>query len=318
MHTFIRLVSFSFVLLLCACAKGPDDTAQLATQGLLSGEISPGGDMAVVGSIHHGGSLWNLTNKERLFDWNHKSGGFSSLRAAAISGNGKVAVTSEEDAFVVWDTVTGESKNFWQASDRVLSVKLNWKGDKALIGTSKGEASYFDLVTGAALQTFNHSAEIRDVDMDKEGTIGLTASDDKTASIWDLKSGENIRTITLTNHIKTAALSPSGKLAFITSQREDAVILDVDTGEKVFSLTNRYTNYTTATFSENEEYLSAGTFQGEVKRWSIKGGAEVAKWQAKPRQAYGGANSKSIISIVDAGNSLLVLTSDGQYQSFAL
>lgn len=318
MLPFRRLVIFGLFLVISACAKGPEQTLQLATQGLLSGDISPDAKLAVIGSIHHGGSLWDLSRQERIFDWNHKPGGYSSLRAAAISGDGKVAVTTEEDALVVWDTATGEAKQFWQASDRILAIKLSWNGQKALIGTRKGEANYFDLQRGAAIHTFNHTAEIRDVDMDKEGKIGITASDDKTAVIWNLETGEAITSMTLTNHIKTAALSNSGKLAFITSQREDAKVIDIESGKTLFSLANRYTNYTAVTFSEDEQQLMAGTFQGEVKRWNIKTAEEVAKWQSKPRQAYGGANSKSVIAITDLGNKVAVLTSDGQYQVFGL
>lgn len=317
----LKPLRFSIVcltFLLAACAQGPDRTIQLATQGLLSGDISPDGDLAVAGSVHHGGSLWDVKKGERMFDWNHKSGAFSSLRSAAISGDGKTAVTTEEDTLVVWDTTSGKSKNFWQASDRILSIKLNWKGDRALIGTSKGEASYFDLVRGGAIHTFMHTAEIRAVDIDKNGLIGMTASDDKTAKIWDLKTGENIRTITLTNHIKTIALSPSGKLAFTTAQREDAIVWDVASGQEKFNLKNRYTNYTTAVFSDNEQFLTAGTFQGEVKRWQISSGAEVAKWKAKPRQAYGGSSSKSVISLVETNGMLLILSSDGLFQQFKL
>lgn len=313
-----RFLLASLIVLLTACAPGPDNTIQLAAQGLLSGELSAEGDLAVTGSVRHGGSLWDIQKGERLYDWNHKPGEYSLLRTSAISGDGKTAVTTEEDTLVVWDTTTGKSKNFWQSSDRILAIKLNWKGDKALIGTAKGEANYFDLVRGGAIYTFNHSAEIRAVDLDKDAKVGITASDDKTAKIWDLTNGENIRTITLTNHIKTVALSPSGTLAFTTAQREDAVVWDIESGAEKFNLTNRYTNYTTAEFSADEQYLTAGTFQGEVKRWKISSGEEVAKWKAKPRKEYGSAASKAIIDIVEINKQILVLTSDGLFQSFKL
>lgn len=303
-------------LLLSACSNGPETSVQLATQGLLSGALSENGEMAVIGSIHHGGSLWDLPNKERIYSWNHTKDIPSSIRAVSISGNGKLAVTCVEDAMVLWSTQSGQAKQFWQAPDRILSIKLNWNGSRALMGLRSGQAIFFDMDRGMSIFTFNHQAEVRMVDLSEDGSIGLTGSDDKSAKVLDLEKGEEIRSLTLNNHIKTISLSPSGALAFTTSQREDAMIWDAQTGDVKFRLANRYTNYTTSTFTKDELFLTAGTFQGEIKRWRIATGKETNAWQAKPRQAYGGANSKAIVDIIDLNTKIVALTSDGQMQSY--
>jgi WD40 repeat protein len=316
-----RLKSFLFLAtscLLLACAQGPETQLQVATQGLLSGDISPNGELAVIGSIHHGGSLWDLKNDERLYAWNHAQGSLSSIRATSISGNGKFAVTTVENSMVLWDTVSGKSIQFWEAPDRILSITLNWDGNKALMGLRDGRVSYFDMKRGQAIHNFKHQAEVRITDLSKDGSIGLTGSDDKTARIWDLKQGVEIFAMTLTNQIKNAALSPSGALAFTTAQREDSLVWETKTGKTRYKLANRYTNYTASVFSENEQFLSAGTFQGEVKRWHIATGEETNAWQATPRKAYGGAASKAILSIVEVSGKIAVLTSDGMLQTFKL
>ena len=59
-----RLALFSCCLLLLACSKGPDSQFSLAKQGLLSGSISSNAQFAAIGSVHHGGSLWDLKNNE--------------------------------------------------------------------------------------------------------------------------------------------------------------------------------------------------------------------------------------------------------------
>lgn len=315
--SLIKIITLiAITLSLSACSKGPEDTIQLATQGLLSGALSEDGNQAAIGSIHHGGSLWDLHNKERLYAWNHAKGSLSSIRAASISGNGKLAVTCVEDTMVLWDTQSGKAMQFWQAPDRILAIKLNAKGDRALAGLRNGKVIFFDMNRGTSIFNFDHQAEVRMVDLNYDGSTGISGSDDKTAKVLDLVKGKEVRSLTLNNHIKTVALSPSGSLAFTSSQREDTEIWETLTGKVVFKFANRYTNYTSAAFTEDEQYLSAGTFQGKISRWQIATGKETQTWQAKPRQAYGGANSKAILDIIDLSSEIVALTSDGQMQRF--
>lgn len=308
--------SMLICLVLSACAEGPSNTKQLANKGLLSGELSPTGEQAVIGSIHHGGSFWDLKKKERLYDWNHQSGQYSSLRASAISGDGKRALTCEEKNLVVWDTTNGKSLNFWQAADRIESVSMNEDGRRALLGLRDGTVTYFDLDRGVAIHSFSHSAPVRATDINSDGSVGISAGDDNIAKIWDLRRGKEQFSLTLNNQIKTVAISDSGKLAFTTAQREDALVWDTKTGKAKFKLKNRYVNYTSADFSDDEKYITLGSFQGVITKYKIKGGAEVKSWQAKPRQAYGGANSKAILDVIDQKSKVVALTTDGMFETF--
>tara|TARA_R110001592_G_scaffold177076_2_gene417342 strand:+ start:156169 stop:157134 length:966 start_codon:yes stop_codon:yes gene_type:complete len=310
---FIYLFIYLFLI---GCSEGPISTVPLAKQGLLSADLSIDGSKALIGSIHHGGSFWDLESKERLFNWNHQSGKMSSLRAVAISKNGQRAVTSEEDTLVLWDTNTGEYKQFWQADDRILSIALNDKGDRALMGLRDGTVSYFDLDRGNVIYDFKHLAEVRRVSLSKDGFTGMSASDDKTVKVLDLKEGKEIQSKTLNNQIKMIAISDSGSTAFATAQREDSIIWDIASDETLYKKYNRVVNFAAADFSEDEQYLSLGTFSGSIIRLEIKTGIEVNKWQAEPRQAYGSATSKAIMSIVDHNKSIYALTSDGMFEVF--
>lgn len=288
----------------------------IASQGILSGDLASDGSAALIGSIHHGGSFWDLKSKERLFNWNHQSGKMSSLRATAISKNGQRAVTCEEDTLVLWDTGSGKYKQFWQADDRILAIALNEKGDRALMGLRNGTVSYFDLDKGVALYNFKHLAEVRNVGLSQNGLTGISAGDDNTVKIFDLKSGTEIQSKVLSNQIKTVAISDSGKLAFATAQREDSIIWDIAADKTLYKKHNRVTNYTSADFSDNEKYLSLGSFSGLIVRLDIKTGKELNKWQAKPRQAYGSAASKAVISLIDDNKTISALMSDGMFETF--
>ena len=307
----------SIVFLIVSCTKGPETDVQLATQGLISGALSQNAELAVIGSIHHGGSLWDLKKNERLFSWNHAAGKLSSIRAASISGDGKRAVTTVEDAMVLWHTETGKPEQFWQAPSRIISITLNQDGSKALMGLRDGSVSFFNMTNGSSIYQFKHDAEVRATGLSQDGLTGITGSDDKTAKVWDLSKGALIHSKQLNNQIKNVAISASGARAFTTAQREDAIVWQTKTGEIEFSVPNRYTNYTASTFSDDESHLSVGTFQGKIKRWHISSGDEDGTWQASPRKAYGGAASKAITSIVDNKGTLTILTSDGLAQTFS-
>tara|TARA_R110002072_G_scaffold45422_6_gene126349 strand:- start:47 stop:1000 length:954 start_codon:yes stop_codon:yes gene_type:complete len=316
----VHLPSKITYLFLCfsivACSEGPTNVTPLAKQGLLSGALSSDGNTAVIGSIHHGGSFWDINKKERLFNWNHESGKMSSIRAVAISKDGSRAVTCVEDNVVLWETSSGKYQQFWQADDRILSIALNNKGDRALIGLRDGTVSYFDLDKGAAIHNFKHSAEVRKVAISKEGSIGISAGDDKTIKVFDLDKGLEINSKSLSNQIKTIAISDSGSLVFATAQREDSIIWNITQDKILYKKHNRVTNYTSADFSDNEQNLSLGTFTGSIIKLDVKTGKVINKWQAEPRQAYGSAASTSILDLIDKNKTLSALTSDGMFETF--
>ena len=316
MQPLKHLFPLFILLILIACTEGPLSKKQLAVQGLLSADLTPNGSAAVIGSIHHGGSFWNLKKKERLFDWNHAKGEMSSIRASSVSGDGSKAVTCVEDNMVLWDTATGQYKQFWQSSSRIESISLNKDGSKALMGLKDGTVSYFDMNRGSPIYNFKHNAEVRSTDLSEDGSLGISGSDDNTAKIWNLKTGKVLHTIKLKNQIKTVAISASGQYVFTTAQREDAIVWITQTAKEKLKLKNRYTNFTTATFSKNDKHLILGTFQGEIKRISIKSGKELNTWQASPRKSFGGASSKAILALAEHKKKVTAITSDGMMQTF--
>ncbi len=302
----------------CTEGKGPTQSIQVAAQGLLSGDIALDSRIAVIGSIHHGGSLWDAEKKARLYDWNHEAGAYSAVRAVGISGDGKRAVTAVDDAIALWETGTGKNLTFWKAPARVMSLKVGPQGRFALLGLYNQRAVYFDLVTGQQIHEFKHRAEVRGVDISADSKRAITGSDDQTAMVWNLETGELIQAFNHRNQIKTVAISPDGRQAFTTSQREDSVIWDVDSGKPRIKLPNRYTNFTSARFSSDGRQLLIGNFSGQIELLDTASDKSLAKWQAKPRKAYGGSASKAIVAVAFGARAGTVsaLTSDGLLQLF--
>jgi len=311
-----RLLFAAATLVLTACTKGPDAGFQLAQQGLLSADLSSDGSFAIIGSVHHGGSLWDAKRNERLFSWNHRPEGFSSFRTVALSGDATIAVTTEEKSIGVWSTESGKSLGFWQARDRVLAIDIDQKGQRALIGLRDGGLDYLDLRTGQVLQQLNHEADVRSVALSSDGSIGISGSDDFSAKTWDLSRGALIETLTLRNQIKQVAVSNDGELAFTSAQREGAFIWESRSGKTVTAIESRYTNYSSARFSEDGKQLLLGTSGGQIEVRDVQSGAQQSLWQAKPRKSFGGASSKAILSVSEAGK-VFALTADGMIEQFS-
>ena len=310
-----------FILLLALLAgcegKKPEQTVKVAAQGVLSAALSRNGEKLVIGSVQHGGSLWDLSSKERLYNWNHKMGSYTSLRAVGASGNGQVAATVKDADIGVWDVSNGKSLNFWRAPDKVMSMTLGEQGRYALLGLQNSQVVYFDIQLGRSVYEFQHDAEIFGVSLSADGNFAMTGSDDRTARIWRLSDGELIQRFDHNNQVKTVALSPDGQLAFSSAQREDAVIWEVDSGAAKTKLDFRYENFTSARFSKDGRQLLLGTFRGDVYLVNTANGQRLQHWTAKARQLWGPASSGAVIALAFAeSGKYIAVTSDGLIQQF--
>jgi hypothetical protein len=296
----------------CDSGNPASKTWKYANQGILSGDLAGDGGRALIGSIQHGGSLWDVTKGERLFNWNHKQGEFSTLRAVALSADGKTAATVERDELVTWDTGTGKYKAFWKVPDVVLSIHLSADGRFALMGLRNNTASYFDLVRGGTLRTLSHAAEIRTLGLTADGKQAITGSDDMSVKVWSLADGKPLFSHEHQNQVKTVAITADGLYALSTAQREDAIIWNLKTGKPQVTLGYNYENFTAARFSTKGDRLLLGTFQGRIYLVDVKSGKELKRWHSKPRQIWGGASSKAIVSLAFGKNGEhLALASDG-------
>jgi len=316
-RVIVFMLAVTFVCVACEGQK-PEKTLQVAAQGLISGALAENTGFAVLGSIQHGGSFWNTTSGERQYNWNHRAGEFSSLRAVGLAGNGKVAVTVEDKDIVVWDMSTGQSLQFWQAPDRVMAIAVGQHGQYAILGLQNRQAVYFDIRQGSAVYEFQHDAEVFAVSLSRNGEFAMTGSDDRTARIWRLDDGALLHKFDHGNQVRAVALSEDGAQAFSAAQREEAVVWDSNSGSARTRLDFRYENFTAARFIEGGSKLLLGTFRGGVYLVSSSSGEKLKHWTAKPRQLFGPASSAAILDVAaDSSGKVVALSSDGLVQYFS-
>lgn len=290
----LRSAGFLALGLLMGCSYGdkPASSVEVAVQGLYSAAVSADSRYGIVGSIQHGGSLWNLQSQERLFNWNHNKDGYSNLVAAAFSPEGDFAITAGQQDMVLWQVSDGQPVWFWNAPAGILDATLSPAGNWALIGLENNTALYFDIKNGGLKYTLRHQGRVRAVDVSDDGDWALTGSDDNKARLWDLTTGELVLSVEHGNGVNTVALSPSGQFAFSAGQLDKALIWRTGSGQVYQTLTTderlvpQRISYTSAVFSNNSDQLLTGTSSGLVQLWDVSAGAEIRRWQVRKREQF--------------------------------
>lgn len=115
-----RFLPLLFALLLAACGDQPAQQWTLATKGAFSAALSPNGQYATVGAIEHGGSLWRLSDGERLYNWNHTQGTYSMLVASTFSTDSRFVITAEKNAWYCGASSLADPAAFgrWMAASK--------------------------------------------------------------------------------------------------------------------------------------------------------------------------------------------------------
>lgn len=306
-------------LFLSACEKGqvPSASTENAVRGIYNASLSDDGSFSIIGSIEHGGSLWRVKDRERLFDWNHRKGEFSAVIASGFSPDGEFALTADHQTMVLWETSTGSPLTFWTAPSEILALDLSPNGNTALLGLEDFSAVIFDVKRGGILSTFYHKDRVRSVAFSNDGKFALTGSEDGFANLWDLSSKEKIHSWNHNDEVHTVAISPVGDKAFSVAKYDKAALWDTSSGELIgeIPLSNtaikRGTVFTAAVFSADGERLLTGTADRLVQLWDTNTLKEVSRWLMPKRDAWKPTSSSVLALAFSENEQYYVVTSDG-------
>lgn len=285
------LVATLSLLLISACdsVPAPEQSTEVANKGILSGAISQDGQYALVGAIFEGGSLWRLTDNERLYDWNHQAGERSTIHSAAFSANGRWAATATTHTIVLWDLTSGQAARFWNAPAEVLDMALTPDADYALLGLVDGTAVLFDIKRGGVRRTLRHENRVRKVALTADGRTAITGSEDYTAVVWDLEKGEPLHTFSHEEEVQMVAIAEDGSRAMSAAKYDKAVIWDLRTGKALGniplsgSLTKRGMRFTAAHFSSDARQLLTGRPDQTVQLWNLATLEQAGIWRLPKR-----------------------------------
>lgn len=270
----------------CSSSEAPSQQWEMAVQGVYSACLSNDAQYALIGSVHHGGSFWQVNPAERLYDWNHKADAKTGILSCALSRDGRYASTAEHRKIVLWNAKTGEAFWLWEAPANIRAMKLTNDGSLALLGMDNYEAALFDIQNGGVKQRLPHEGVVQTVDISDNARWGITGGDDSLVKIWEMGTGKEFHAWRLTNQIKVVAISANGKLAFAASHRDESIIWDTETKQELIQIPQKKGFYTSARFNDAGDELLTGSSSGHVMLWQVETGHMLKSWQIAPPSGW--------------------------------
>lgn len=311
-------LALSFGLGGCSAGNEPSASLEVAARGAQAGAVSDDGRHLLVGSVHHGGSLWRLRDGERLYDWNHQPNEKTTLVASDFSADGQWALSADVHTLVLWSLQDGAAHRYWTAPGEILSVALGANGRVALLGLSDHTAVLFDIQRGGVLRTFAHQNRVRSVDLSRDGRLALTGSEDYTANLWEVASGRLLQQMNHDDDVQMVALSPAGDLALSAAKYDRAVLWKTADGSEVGDLPlageafKRGQRFTAARFSDDGRYLLTGLPNQTVELWDTRSLKTLQRWTLPKRDAWKPTSAAVLALGFGAGdNQFVALASNG-------
>lgn len=305
--------------LITGCERGAEPSASLevAARSVQSGALSWEGAWAAVGSGYHGGSLWKLDSRERLYDWNHKSGSYTLLTTASFSPDNNYVLTTDERTLVLWDRESGQAQQYWSSPSEILSSQLGPNGERALLGLADHRASLYNVQRGGIIRNLAHSDRVGAVALSADGERALTGSDAGTATLWNTRTGDPIAHQQHESPIELVAMAPDGGILLSSGRYERAKLWDAE-GQMVWELplneehVRRGTQIISARFSDDGAWLLTGQPTGRVDLWDVEGQKLAFSWRLPKRKAFHPVSVSVVdLAFTDDPDLYRALSSDG-------
>ena len=268
----------------CSFESDSAGSFSASVKGLLGADFSQDGEHALVGSIQHGGSLWQTESAERLYNWNHSPNGNSAITSVAFSPDGDYAASADQGTIVLWDVHTGEALRYFTAPSEVFHLSLGTKGESALLALAGGRAILFDIQKGGIIHELHQVDNILSMAMSANGKYALFGIDNDSINYWELGSAKLLSNIKTLGRAKTIALSDDGKLGFTAVQHIDGLIWDLEQSKVVARLkySSRFfptsSSFLTGRFSADSQTLVTGNTTGAVELWQTSTGNRLQRW----------------------------------------
>lgn len=305
----MRIQSFTlFLCLLSACTDTvpPEQAFQLANRGIISASLSDNGELAFVGSFNEGGSLWRMTDHERLFNWNHSKDDLTSIRASAFSEDSQFVVTSADKDMALWNASTGQPIRFWRSPSKITSIDV--ARQYVLIGQTNNNALVFDTIKGGIIGNLQHNDIVSSVSLDDEAKFALTGSHDGGARYWSLDNGAEIFTWSHRTPIEFVQLSQNGQYALSVAYQGTVSLWNTASGELIKTLYDKNPGIISARFSSDQ--LLLGTSREKIMLWDLTALEEIEKWEIPNAGPW---HKAAVISVAFSHrlNTYRVIASDG-------
>lgn len=296
----LRLIILLCAVLLSACNEQPSARWNLTEQGgVFSVSFDAEAEHVLVGSVRHGGSLWRLSDRKRLYDWNHQAVGLSLLTATALAANGRFAATGEGRQLTLWDSTSGQPLGSWLLDGHIQSLAVSDDGQRILAGLRDHNAVLMDTRLGQPLARIRHGSTVQAVVISRDGRLGATGADDGVVQLWDLDSGQARLTWRFASGLSSLALSDDQRLLFAGRYHGLGRIWQLSDGKRRTDIGHERGSISTARFSRDSRELLTGSPDGSTALWSTTDGQRLQQWHA-PRQSFYSNRGMALVAVAFA------------------
>lgn len=276
--------------LLAGCgspSSTPINSIRHAPEGAYAADISADRSISVVSSVADGIMVWRVGETEQMYRWSHQGEGNNTVANVHIAADNSYVVTSDREAFALWNLENGEPEGFWRIDESsIRDVAVSNAGRGILVGRGNGKVMFFEPATGRRLEFLGHQEKINSIDLSPNGHYALTGGNDYVAYLWDTRSGQVIHRFTHSSRVTKVILDDHGRFAFTADSKRDARIWDLQTGEPISRLQylQRQKIFSSGVFSDDGKYLLTGSPSRRINLWRVEDGSEVEKWKVTPRE----------------------------------
>ena len=111
----------------------------------------------------HAGAIkvYDLTSREILYSWRHQGEGLNLVDNVKFSKDGDYVITSDNEAFALWEIATGEPLGFWRVEESTIrDIAVANNGRAVLVGKADGSVMFFEPGTERRLEFLAHTEKI--------------------------------------------------------------------------------------------------------------------------------------------------------------
>ncbi|MFW8591177.1 WD40 repeat domain-containing protein [Glaciecola sp. 2405UD65-10] len=305
--------------LLSACSI-PDSTPlsrfNLAEDGVYDADIHAEKQLAVVSEVSGAIKVHNLANNQVLYSWRHQGDGLNLVDNVKFSKDGNFVITSDSEAFAVWEIATGEPIGFWRIDESsIRDIAIANGGKAVLVGRANGTVMFFEPGTERRLEFIGHEEKINSVDLSANGRYALTGGNDYKAYLWDTKNGQIIHVFDHPHRVSQVLIDQNAKYLFTADGLDKAQIWDAQTGQEVSRLhfIERQLIFTSARFSADSKRLLTGSPAKRLALWDVQTGKILKEWRVAPND--GPAPQSAVVYAVDyMTGGAASISSSGNYE----
>jgi len=292
----------------------PAQQFEHAQDGAFAADVSYSGDYALVSSLYHGVSLWDLNNNGLKYNWyqNSEQQPFSLfgdgdpqatadnnfVLALDIAHDDSHAVLADKHRFSLWDMTSGENKGYWISKQ----VKVKYRDNtNPLIDSS----SMYDVIDpdkcvnpdAAAGEVCEVTADIRAIAVSNFGNHILLGKSNGEVVHFSVNSGRRIEflghqqvvtgsegdSFHLNNAINSVDISPNGAYALSGSSDHSAYLWDTKNGQVIFKFQHAARVVLVALDPKGRYAFTADT-KKQATIWDLKTGKAVSNLDISARQ----------------------------------